>query len=198
MALLIDACVNSTHIMTEVVFPPSRDLSAREILTKEGIHSIHYMDYDSVVVNGESDKSFALTFEFFFDSTHEKCIQYGPLNITVADLANHTGWNYIYGHLTYPHLALQAMHDQDIQAYLGSWLEQPYSLLRRDTLGDKICNVYTDRRGYQEWVWLDHGLPIQRRRAGGMQNVYQITTTQKRNIEVDVSFPDSIFVPPKP
>jgi hypothetical protein len=197
-ASLINACKNPAGPSNQMAFPPSRDLSPQEILGMEGIHSIHYTEYDSVVVNGHVYGPSTPSIEMYLDSTHKKVIQYHPLNITVYDLGEHLVWNYYDGQLTYPQLPnVQAAYDQDIQANCGSWLTGPYSLLQQEMLGDKLCDVFIDSAGRQEWVWIDHRLPIQRRRTGAYDNLYEITVTQKRGIEVNRHFPDSLFAPPR-
>ncbi len=175
---------------------PSRDLSAHEIFAAEGITSIHFVVYDSVVVNGQSDSSFAPIFEVYFDSTHEKFMQY-PSNITVYDLKKGIAWNDYEGHLTYPQLPnLDTAYNQDVQAYLGSWFTQSPPFLKTEVILGKVCNVFGDSGGYREWVWVDHRLPIQRGGGTVHYDVTQTTVTQYRVLEVNVPFSDSLFEPP--
>ena len=190
-------------LLKEPISAPSRELPAREIMKLERITSIHYIDYDSVVANGHSHSGFVADFEYFIDTSRVKMIQHYPgipnfFNTTVYNLADNTAWNYYSGQLTHPQLPnLQLAFNMTIQACLGGWLKGPITFLGKEYIGDKLCNVLTDFSGLQEWVWVKYRIPIQRRVAGSYDNIYQISVVQKRNIEINVQFPDSIFEPPQ-
>lgn len=195
------SCKQSTIPLEERIFAPSRNLPASEIMKLQGITSIHYVDYDSVVVNGDPDSGFIAFFENFIDSSRMKMIQYyfgtPNWNITVYDLNIDSAWNYYSGQLTHPQLPdLQLAFDMNIQTYLGSWLQGPITFLHTEYIGDKSCNVFTDSTGYQEWVWTKYRLPIQRR-VESYHDVHQISVMQKRGIEVNIQFSNSIFEPPR-
>jgi hypothetical protein len=199
-AIICFSCKQTTTPLEEPISAPSRNLPASEIMKLQGITSIHYVDYDSVVVNGNSDSGFVAFFENFIDSSRMKMIQYylgtPNWNITVYDLNIDTAWNYYSGQLTYPQLPdLQLAFEMNIQAYLGSWLQGPFTFLRTEYICDKLCNVFTDSTGYQEWVWTKYRLPIQRR-VESYYDIHQITVFQKRAIEVNIQFSNSIFEPP--
>jgi len=195
------SCKQSTSPSEEPVSAPSRNLPASEIMRIQGITSIHYVDYDSIVVNGVSDSGFVANFEYFIDYNRMKLIQYylgtPNWNTNVYDLKKDSAWNYYSGQLTYPQLPnLQLAYDENIQAYLGSWLKGPSTFLRTEYIGDKLCNVFSDSTGYQEWVWTKHYIPIQRRGESNY-DVHQISVVQKRNIDINLQFSDSIFEPPR-
>ena len=200
--LFLSTCKLPVSPYEETISAPSRNLSAGEIMKLEGITSIHYIDYDSVVVNGHPDSGFVANFEYFIDTSRMKMIQYylgtPNWNITVYNLNNDSAWNYYSGQLTYPQLPnLQLAFNQNIQAYLGSWLKDPITFLRTEYIGDKLCNVFTDSTGSQEWIWIKYRIPIQRRVEGSYDNLHQISVVQKRNIEINEQFSNSIFEPPQ-
>ncbi|MGH7595356.1 MAG: hypothetical protein ACREOI_03345 [bacterium] len=168
----------------------------------QGITSIHYIDYDSVVVNGRSDKAFVPYFEYHIDTARFKIDQYylgtPHWNTTVYDLGKFVVWNYYSGTLTYPQLPdLRAAFESNIQARLGSWLKGPIEFVGTEYIGGKFCNVFRDSTGLQEWVWIEHRLPIQRRRESVNRGIHQITVEQKRQIEINGQFQNSLFEPPK-
>ena len=83
-----------------------------------------------------------------------------------------------------------------MQASLGSWLIGDPHFLRNEYINGKLCSVYEDSTGYQEWIWVKYKLPIQRR-SYLYYDVQQITVLQKRIIEINSVIPDSIYEPPK-
>ncbi len=195
-------CKQSTSPSELPVSAPSRNLPASEIMKLQGITSIHYVDYDSVVINGDPDDGFVANCEFFIETNRMKMSQYylgtPNWNTTVYDLNKDSAWNNYSGQLTFPQYPnLQVAFDMNIQAYLGSWLKDPITYLGTEYVGDKLCNVFKDSTSYQEWVWIKHRIPIQRRREGSHNNIHQISVSQKRNIEVNVQFSNSIFEPPR-
>ena len=200
--LFLSTCKEPVSPNEEPISALSRNLPASEIMKLEGITSIHYIEYDSVVVNGQPDSSFVANFEYFIDTSRMKMIQYylgtPNWNTTVFNLNNDSVWTYYSGQLTYSRLPnLQLAFNQNIQAYLGSWLRDPIKFLRTEYIGDKLCNVFTDSTGLHEWIWIKYRLPIQRRSEGSYDNIHQISVTQKRDIEINEQFSNSIFEPPK-
>jgi hypothetical protein len=198
--IICNSCKQTTSPSETPVSAPSRDLPAREIMKIQGITSIHYVEYDSIVVNGTPYRGFLASHETYFDSSRMKQIQYilgtPNMNITVYDLNKDSAWNHYSGQLTYPQLPnLRLAFEENIQSSLGSRLKGPITLMRSEYLGDKLCNVFTDSTGYQEWVWIKHRLPIQHR-SEAHYDVYQISVVQKRNIEINYLLPNSIFEPP--
>lgn len=200
--LCLVSCEQSTSLYPEPIAAPSRSLPGREIMKMQGITSIHYIDYDSVVVNGSSDKAFAPYVEYHIDTTRCRIDQYylgtPHWNTTVYDLGQFIAWNYSSGTLTYPQLPdLRAACESSFQARLGSWLNSPIEFVGTEYIGGKFCNVFRDSTGRQEWVWIEHRLPIQRRRESVNRGIHQITVEQKRQIEINGQFQDSLFEPPK-
>jgi hypothetical protein len=168
----------------------------------ETITSIHYVDYYHVTIDGSADTGFYPDFEHHVDTSRERMSQYylgtPDWNITVFDLNKGIAWNYQYGHLTHlPTTDLKLAYDQDVQASLGSWLSGSQFYIRSEYIDDKLCDVFTDSIGTLEWVWREHRLPIQRRTDANYDNLYQVTYIQKRNIQINKVFPDSLFAPPE-
>lgn len=193
---------NSCEQLTEPIMAHSRNLSAIEIMNSEGISSIHYIEYDSVVVNGIPTREFTLSFEYYIDTLHYKIIQYNldnqNFNTTVYDLRKNIAWNFYSSKLTYLDLPnLPEAYEIDVKAALGSWLRDHIKYLGTATINEKLCDVFEDSTGYKEWIWKKYKLPIQRRRNSQYDNLYQITVTQKRDITINHKFPDITFEPPK-
>jgi hypothetical protein len=179
---------------------PERSLSASAIMKLQGISSIHYVEYDSVIVNGDIIYPFAPSFEYFIDTCRIKMMQYyfdDPLwNVTVYDINKNIAWNKYSGILTYLQLPnWPAAFEQEIQANLGSNLKGDVKYIGRKYLGDKLCDVFEDSTNYQEWVWIKYRLPIQYIRISTNRNITQTAYVQKRNIEINKKFPDDTFDP---
>jgi hypothetical protein len=122
-------------------------------------------------------------------------------NITVYDLKTSTAWNLYSGKVTDPHVPnLLVAYEQMVQYTLGSSLKNPYRLVAQEFVGGVRCNVFEDSTGYKEWVWIEHPIPIQRFSPGTLRRdgIFQISTVQLRDLVINVSLPDSIFMPPEP
>jgi hypothetical protein len=201
IVFIFNSCEQSTIPLEDLTTAPSRTLSAREIMSVQGITSIHYVDYDSIIVNGKSDNSFSPTNEYYIDTCHYKSIQYYLDNhnwyTNVYDLCKNIVWNYYNGVLTYPQLPnWPAAYENAIKSAMGSWLEGPTTFLGTELIDDKLCNVYRDSSGYQEWIWIKYKLPIQRR-AEAQIDVHQINLVRKEVIEINQNIPGNIYEPPK-
>src|SRR5258706_1219293 len=137
--LICTQCISVAQSIspTDSGMAPSRILSAKKILAILGIRSMHYADYDCVLGSSGKDSCFTLQSEMWFDNDHMKEINYDPMTITTRNLKRGVMWGYLYNKLTYyRNMNLRAGYDMAIQAFLGSWLKEPYSFLRRDTIGD--------------------------------------------------------------
>jgi hypothetical protein len=196
------ASMNPSQLSTKHISAPSRDLPAREILAREDIFSIHFFLYDSTVVENRTYSPFRLSFEYYIDTNHLKIVQYYQgeyrWNISVYNLSKNQSWNYFEGKLTFGTVPdLNRAYETTVQGLLGSLLKPPIKYLRTERITDMLCDVFSDSSGREEeWVWPLHNLPIQRRRAGGSE-VFQITTEQWRDLEINIAFPDSVFLPPR-
>ncbi len=177
----------------------SRDLPASQLMQLEGITSLHYVLYDSSAgFSGGGDSSFIPLDEYFIDSSHVKNIQYFGANhywyVSVYDSQRDTAWYYQSGQVTCMQLpSVAAVVQQSIQAALGSMLRLSSQYLRSEYIDGKLCDLFADSLGNQEWVWRDHRLPIQERVLGSLQ----ISTTRKVILEINTTIPDSVFEPPK-
>ena len=194
------SCEESTDPIQDPIQAPSRNLSAQEIMSIQGISSIHFAKYDSVIVNGNSYDHFVPSFEFHIELNRMKMNQYylgtPDWNITVYDFNKDSVWNYYSGQLTFPQIPdLRFTIDSYIQSQLGSNLKGSINFLRTEYIDDKLCNVFSDSTGYIEWVWTKYRLPVQYR-VESYHDVHQIGVVQKRDIEINVEFPDSLFEPP--
>lgn len=181
---------------------PSGTLPANEIMKQQGISSIHFVEYDSVTVNGKSTGPFSPSSEYYLDSGHVKTISFpfedNNRNITVYDISRNIAWNYASGYLTY--LQLQnwfAAYEQEIRLRLGSWLGSNVKYIRRDYFEDKLCDIFEDSEGYQEWIWTRYRLPIMRIKSSYYDYLSQTSYRQMRNIEINATLPDSLFQPPQ-
>jgi hypothetical protein len=199
--LLVNACQHSTNPSDIIVEAPSRNLSSSEIMRIQGIASVHYVNYDSIIVNGKSDTEFHPMNEYYIDTCHCKHIQYyfsnHNWNTTVYNLCDNTAWNYYNNQLAYLQLPnWPAAYEMAIQSALGSWIKEPAKYLHSEFIDGKYCNVYEDSTGYQEWVWIKYKLPIQRR-VESHHDVHQIGIVRKRIIEINQPIPSSVYEPPK-
>jgi hypothetical protein len=170
-------------------------------MAAQGITAIQFVDYDSTILNGHPDSAFVAAFGFHIDTNHIKIDQHylgtPGWNVTVYDLQRDTAWNWYGGHLTYPHLPnLRLAYEGYVQGMLGSWLQGQVQFVGMENIQGRLCNIFTDSTGYREWVWTDHAIPIQRRRESRYNNLHQITYTQKRQVSINLTFPDSVFLPP--
>jgi hypothetical protein len=196
-----NSCKNPTTPSEEMVTPPSRSLSSTEIMRIQGIASLHYVEYDSTIVNGVSSDSFSQANEYYLDTCHYKFMQYyldnHNWNTTVYNVSTNNAWNYYNGQLTYLQLPdLPSVYEQSIQSCLGSSLKEPVTFLGTEIIEGKTCNVFKDSTGYQEWVWIKYKLPIQSRRSG-QHDVYQISVIRKNIIEVNQPITGNVFDPPQ-
>ena len=194
---LFASCENSTGPSPVQVTAPSRTDSARDILAAQGIQTIHFLEYDSVVVNGQSQGPFSLSQEIFLDTSRVKIVDAGS-TVATYDLKKGVAWNYENGQLTYMQLPdLQAAYNGIVQALMGSGLRQPVRFLRNEELDGKLCSVFEDSTGLQEWIWNLYKLPIQRKTSGSSDaNVYVTSIVQRRDIQINVPLSDSIFAAP--
>ena len=203
--VILTSCKDSPTTIGSTNSPisaPSRNLPATEIMKLEGITSMHFTEYYHVTVNGHADTGFTAQFEYHIDTLHLRMNQYylgtPNWNISVYDLRNDIAWNYYSGQLTFPHLPdLRRAYEQDVQAFLGGWLSNTQSYVRAEYVNDKLCDVFTDSTGTLEWVWREHRLPIQHRIESTYNNIHQITYRQNRDIQLNITFPDSLFTPPR-
>ena len=200
--LVISSCNKINSPLNETpIAPPSASLPYQQIMKLQGISSLHYVLCDSVVVNGvPKDSSLVPIDEYYVDSMHVKLIQYyfdnHYWNVTVYDLRKNIVWNYYSGKVTYPQLPnWPVAFEQSVQSCLGSNLRSSPVFLRTEYVDTRLCNVFTDSTGLQEWVWPEHLLPIQQRGFGSQRSIYQISTTRKIIIDINVPFADSIFEP---
>ena len=180
---------------------PSMTMPSKEIMQIQGIKNIHYVDYDSVIVNGQIVNSFSPTDEYYLDSCHYKIMQYyldnHNWNTTVYNLCNGTGWNYYSGVVnSLQNIYLAAAYEQAVQSALASWLKGPRHFWGTEYIDGKLCNVYTDSTGYREWIWIKYKLPIQRRNEGSY-DVHEIGVVRKRAIEINQPIYSNVFEPPK-
>jgi hypothetical protein len=181
--------------------PPSDTLPPQQLMSILGIYTLHYVEYDSVIVNGVSDSAFYPMNEIYLDTCHYKMIQYFGDNLnwntTVYDVRKNIAWNYYNGQLTYMQLPnWPTAFVQSIQGALGSWLKGPITFLRTESVDGRLCNVFTDSTGLQEWIWPKYLLRIQNRSVGSQRGIYQIGYVRRRQIEVNISIPDTVFEPP--
>jgi hypothetical protein len=152
------------------VAAPSGILPASEIMKQQGISSIHFVEYDSVTINGKSTGPFSPSGEYYLDSGHVKAITF-PFEgnnkaITVYDISRNIAWNYSSGYLTF--LQLQnwlAAYEQEIRIRLGSWLGSNVKYIGRDYFENKLCDIFEDSEGYQEWIWIRYRLPESARKS---------------------------------
>ena len=199
--LSFNSCENPASPSEDLAIPPSRSLTSTEIMKIQGITSLHYVEYDSIIVNGISSDSFSQAYEYYLDTSHYKFIQYyldnHNWNTTVYNISTNIAWNYYNGQLTYLQLPnWPAAYEQSIQSCLGSSLKEPIIFLRTEIIDGKVCDVFKDSTGYQEWVWVKYKLPIQSRREG-QYDVYQISVVRKTIMEVNQTIPGNVFDPPK-
>ena len=201
--LVFLSCNQTTSPEMQVpIAPPSVALPYIEIMKLQGIYSLHYVVCESTVVNGvPTNESYTPVGEYFLDSTRVKFIQYyldnHYWNVTVYDLRKNIAWNYYAGQLTYLGLPnWPAAFTQTLQNCLGSSLASIQTFVGTEYVDNKLCNVFRDLTGYQEWVWQDHLLPLQQRASGSQRGISQIGTTRKIIIDINVSFDDSVFEPP--
>lgn len=201
--LVFLSCNQTTSPVTQIpIAAPSVALPYTEIMRLQGIHSLHYVVCESTVVNGVSmDQSYTPVGEYFLDSTRVKFMQYyldnHYWNVTVYDLRKNIAWYYYSGQLTYLELPTwPAAFTQTLQSCLGSCLASSQRFVGTEYVDNKLCNVFRDLTGYQEWVWQDHLLPLQQRATGSQQGIYQIGTTRKIIIDINDPFDDSVFEPP--
>jgi hypothetical protein len=200
LLVIFYSCEQLNTPSEELISAPSRNLPAAEIMQVQGINSIHFIKYDSVIVNGNSYDHFVPSVEFDIESDRIKMNQYylgtPDWNITVYDFKKDSVWHYYSGQLTFSQIPdLRFTIDSYVQSNLGSSLKGPINFLRTEYVGDKLCNVFSDSTGYTEWVWIQYRLPIQYR-VESNNDVHQIGVVQKRNIEINLEFSDVLFEPP--
>ena len=198
LSILFSSCVrNSSPAIYEKIdlLPaPSGNLPAKEIMDLQGITSIRFVSYDSVVSSQKHDTAFNPTFEYYIDEKRVKIIQYNPLTITVFAFEYNIAWNYYDGKYSYMNIPnVFAAYSLSVKEQLGSWLNDSWQFLYSESLDGKQCQVFGDNSGLTEWVWTKYRLPIQKKRVGS-GDIYQITYTKKMDIEINKDFPDSIFI----
>lgn len=199
-AISFYSCDDTASLKEEPFTAPSRDLSAKEIMKTQGITSIHYIDYDSSIVNDESGGSSIASFEYYIDTCHFKGIQYLPegwdSNIAVYDLKKNIAWNFTNGKLSYDETpSCQYYYNLGVKNSLGSRLEKPAYFSGVEVINGNYCNIFKDSNGFTEWIWTKYNLPIQQRRESHNSIFKQITFVQKRIVEINLSFPDTVFEP---
>lgn len=205
LSVLLLSCEDSTTPTATTYNPvsaPSRNLPAYEIMRLEGITSIHFTEFYHATVNGHADTGFTPYFEYHIDTLRTRMNQYylgtPDWNISVYDLRKGIAWNYYSGSVTYPQLQdLRRAYEQDVQAYLGGWLSEIQTYVRTEYIDDKLCDVFTDSTGTLEWVWREYRLPVQRRLETTYKNIHQITYRLKKEMQINIVFPDSLFTPPQ-
>ncbi len=202
-SVCMQSCAPLSFATSDHVPAPSIKLPCDEILRLQGITSIHFVEYDSVIVNGNPSE-FTPSEEYYLEKTRSKRVRFitkQPWLTDVLDLNAQLSWHYDSNiqKLTYnKQNNLSTICDDPIRFELGSFLKPPVRYLRTEYIINKLCDVFTDTTGALEWVWTEHRLPIQRLSAGSPDmNVYVIGIKQMRQIEINVQFPDSLFSPQK-
>lgn len=195
------SCEQLTENNYQFDYAPSRELSVNEIMHQQGISSIHYIKYDSIIVNGNPFPSFRANNEYYIDSCHYKSIQYYQekpnYNTTVYNICDNIVWNYSNNKLTYPDLPnWPAAFEQSVSSRLGSWLKGIPTYLGTEIVDGKLCEVYEDSTGTVEWVWREYKLPIQRR-SERSYDVHQITVTKKVIVTINQAIPSEVYDPPE-
>lgn len=182
---------------------PAKTLPAREIMRLQGLNSIHFAIYDSSIVNGDIYYAPAGYSEYYIDTSRIKIIEYnqasGSRNIRVYDMNKGIVWKSINGKVENLSISMEyisELYRTEIQPVLGNGLEGPLNFTGQGHIENMRCNIFEDTRGFQEWVWINHRLPVRYIRTWNYDNISQTTYIQIRDIEVNKKFSDSIFVLP--
>ena len=79
---------------------------------------------------------------------------------------------------------------------IAGWLSPSAKFIGTEIVEGKLCDLFEDSSGTKEWVWQRYRLPIQRIGSTCNKGACATVVQQKRNIEVNVPFADSLFDPP--
>ncbi len=171
--LLFNSCdqsIEPRYSSYNPVLAPAQELPVKEIMKSEGITSIHYNEYDSLIVYGIPRELRPLN-EYYIDTLKFVKIELVTSDTTVYDL--------VYFPLSY---------QQEVQKALGSWLKNPIKYLGAERLDEELCYSFTDITGYQEWVWDKNRVPVLRRLLRHNNDGDAVTILIKRDIILNQNF----------
>ena len=206
--LLFNSCKkNVSPISSEqengIIYPPSKELSVSEILNIQNIHSLHFIQLDSVSINNMAGGEYSISWEIFLDSKHLRTVQYlpdeQPWIVTVIDLKEWNVWQYsftINNYIAIPFpdtlLAFESIAKKHITSRLYSGLEG----IRYDYFNEYYCHIVSDSLENTEWIWMKYGLPIKWETTFYPDGIKVNAHRKLVDIEINQEFPDSIFIKP--
>lgn len=183
---------------------PEKTLPVREIMHLQGITSIHFAIFDSSIVNGHYYYPPAGYSEYYIDTSRIKIIKLKPespfRNIAVYDVNKGIAWKSTDGKVENLSLGMNYIalfYGTEAQAVLANGLEGPVRFTGQGYMEDKLCDIFEDTSGVQEWVWVKHRLPVQYIHSWSYDNIGGTEFTKMRNIEINEEFQDEIFAPPQ-
>ena len=187
----------------EILFAPDKDLSVAKILQLQKISTIHFVQWDSVIVNDNIPTEAHIGYELFLDNQHLKTIQFFPDNEpwiqTIIDLENWDVWQYnlksnTFIELSFPDTLLA--FELISKRYIASKLYSECESVRFDLFYDNKCHVVSDSLGNIEWIWVNHGLPIKWQITNEYDGLTVEVNRELREIDINLVFPDSLFIRP--
>jgi hypothetical protein len=206
--LVISACQKDFSSLSdksniEILYPPDKNLSVSEILNIQKIRTLHFTQWDSIIVNDQPTDGYSKSWEIYLDSNHIRTVQYLPEEqpwiVTVIDLEEWIVWQYslvsnIYMNILFPDTIIA--FEQIAKKHLTSRLISDLMSDRYEFIEEYYCHVVKDSVENQEWIWVKHGLPIQWETTNYPDGIKVNAHWKLKEIEINSSFTDSIFIKP--
>jgi len=188
---------------SKILFAPDKNLPVKEILNRQRIKTIHFTQWDSIVVNDQPAYGYSISWDVYLDSKHIRTTQYltegYPWIVTVIDLEKWKVWQYSHTINSYIELAFPdtlVAFETIAKPYITSKL---ISNLRGDGfeyIDGYYCHVVKDSKANKELIWIKHGFPVQWEITSYPDGIKVKAYRRLHDIEINIDLPDSIFIRP--